>query len=640
MHQVIHEDPHCYWVRGSDGGLVPIPKGALDAATKARLAAGVAKATEPDADDAGGAPDGDTDDPPLRMATGGLPLGDGEHLTVDPATGEAVVVPAPDPVADELLDVNRPSTALPFVSPDQTVPDPILADRPAFPSPPAPSPGDTSTFLQRLTGTVPPGAGGTGTPIFTAMDAADAARKAPGDPHAFMGLVDRREGRAPAPPAPEPLPAPAPAPAAQPRTPEGGGFRIPGAGPLPPPDPALGDSFTRQDIAQRQLQHIVAAEDLRKSALAEQSRLDQAKFDADTAAQVAARQAQADQMKNEIRAGKIDPNKMYASLDSAQRVGLGISLFLGGFGAAFTGGPNQALAIFNKRIDDDLNAQQAELGKKQSLLSQFIAEGNTIQHARELARAHMLDGIAATMERDAADFGSQKAPIAALDASAQLSRAAAESRAKAGVAGREDQFKRAQIANLYSEAAKNAAAAGDLSRKHGADAATGDVLDRLAVGAPVDNREIARLDPKVREAVVTLPNGHKFLVQGGVKTAEDTRAVVSGAQEIQSIVSEARALREKYGNEWLNRGAVAASGGLRERFTLALKNIEHLRAITDNEREIAHTLFPDVSNAQTDASVDAKLDQALRGAQVKLQTHLASVGYRGSATTPIRFSTE
>ncbi len=47
-----------------------------------------------------------------------------------------------------------------------------------------------------------------------------------------------------------------------------------------------------------------------------------------------------------------------------------------------------------------------------------------------------------------------------------------------------------------------------------------------------------------------------------------------------------------------------------------------------------------MSNAQTDASVDAKLDQALRGAQVKLQTHLASVGYRGSATTPIRFSTE
>lgn len=70
-------------------------------------------------------------------------------------------------------------------------------------------------------------------------------------------------------------------------------------------------------------------------------------------------------LRKAIKKGQINPNNYMGSLSTGGKIATAIGLALGGIG----GGTNQALEFVNRQIDRDIDAQKAELGKKETLLS-------------------------------------------------------------------------------------------------------------------------------------------------------------------------------------------------------------------------------------------------------------------------------
>lgn len=67
--------------------------------------------------------------------------------------------------------------------------------------------------------------------------------------------------------------------------------------------------------------------------------------------------------------GKIQPNRYFDKMDTGKRISTVIGMILGGIGSGLTGGPNVAMQVINKAIDNDILSQKEELGKNQTLLS-------------------------------------------------------------------------------------------------------------------------------------------------------------------------------------------------------------------------------------------------------------------------------
>lgn len=97
--------------------------------------------------------------------------------------------------------------------------------------------------------------------------------------------------------------------------------------------------------------------------------------------------------------GHIDPNRYMNSQSTGQKILTTIGLILGGIGAGTTGQANPALARLNKLIDNDIAAQQAELGKKQSLLNANYQKYGSMNNAIQMTRANALSAAKLAIEK-------------------------------------------------------------------------------------------------------------------------------------------------------------------------------------------------------------------------------------------------
>lgn len=118
--------------------------------------------------------------------------------------------------------------------------------------------------------------------------------------------------------------------------------------------------------------------------------------------------------------GHVDPNHYMANRTTGQKIATAIGLILGGIGGGLTGQENPALKFVNAQIDRDIDAQKAELGKKENLLSANLRHFGNLKDAAE-ATAAMQKGIAATqLEAAAAKAQSPLAKAQALKAAGEL----------------------------------------------------------------------------------------------------------------------------------------------------------------------------------------------------------------------------
>lgn len=104
---------------------------------------------------------------------------------------------------------------------------------------------------------------------------------------------------------------------------------------------------------------------------------------------------------------KIDPNHFFHSKSTGQKIGTAIALVMGGIGAGLSGGPNLAYEAMQKSIANDIDAQKAELGKKQSLLSENIRKYGDMKAATQATAMQMNSILQGQIAATSAKYGAQ-----------------------------------------------------------------------------------------------------------------------------------------------------------------------------------------------------------------------------------------
>lgn len=152
---------------------------------------------------------------------------------------------------------------------------------------------------------------------------------------------------------------------------------------------------------------------------------------------LAAAQKRGDGLKQEIKDQKIDPRGFWNKKDTSGKISAGIAIMLSGIGQGLAGGQNMAMQVIDKAIDRDIDAQKAELGKKQSLMSMYVQEGHDLQAAYQLAKADLLDATSTQLKMTASKFAGAKAQAVAQSQSGALDVQAAQLRMQVMAQGQE-----------------------------------------------------------------------------------------------------------------------------------------------------------------------------------------------------------
>lgn len=131
-------------------------------------------------------------------------------------------------------------------------------------------------------------------------------------------------------------------------------------------------------------------------------------------------QQKIDSTLSDYQAGHIDPNHFVGSMSTPQKVSTAIGLILGGIGSGLTHGENPALKYLNMNIENDIKAQEAELGKKHNLYSDYVAQLGNAKDARAATEATLKNMAALKIEQEAAKSMDPITKARALQASGKL----------------------------------------------------------------------------------------------------------------------------------------------------------------------------------------------------------------------------
>lgn len=107
--------------------------------------------------------------------------------------------------------------------------------------------------------------------------------------------------------------------------------------------------------------------------------------------------------------GKIDPNRVWGNASTGNKVMAAIGIALSGIGSGLTGQPNMAMSVINKMIDRDIDAQKADLGKTQTLLSMNLQKYGRLDQAYAATSSQLHSMVQAQVAMEAARAGSPKA---------------------------------------------------------------------------------------------------------------------------------------------------------------------------------------------------------------------------------------
>ncbi len=173
---------------------------------------------------------------------------------------------------------------------------------------------------------------------------------------------------------------------------------------------------------------------------------------------IAEHQARGDQLYSDVLTAKVNPNSLWESRTTGQRVGASIGIILSGIGQGLAGGPNMALSILERAIDRDIDAQKTNLAKGENALAMHMQRGRDLQSAMSLVKADARDAVAAQLEMVAAKFADPKAAALAQTQIVALRSKSAEDRQTAAIKADDQAIKRGHLAVEWAKlnAAKNA----------------------------------------------------------------------------------------------------------------------------------------------------------------------------------------
>lgn len=123
-------------------------------------------------------------------------------------------------------------------------------------------------------------------------------------------------------------------------------------------------------------------------------------------------------IKHDIAAGHIDPDHYMNNMSTGSRIAAGIGLILGGIGGE--GKTNIVADHLNHMIDQDIAAQQNQLGRQENLLSINLRDQGNLRDATELTRMQTREILMNKIQSDAQKAQSPLAQQQAALANAKL----------------------------------------------------------------------------------------------------------------------------------------------------------------------------------------------------------------------------
>lgn len=120
--------------------------------------------------------------------------------------------------------------------------------------------------------------------------------------------------------------------------------------------------------------------------------------DRETQQMVAADRARQDGIFNDIANSKVDPNHFWQEKSTGSKLLAGIGMIFSGMGSGLAGGPNLAHQVIQRAIDRDIDAQKANIGKKQNLLAYYQRQTGDDIAARQMTKATMLNAFAGQVQ--------------------------------------------------------------------------------------------------------------------------------------------------------------------------------------------------------------------------------------------------
>jgi hypothetical protein len=310
----------------------------------------------------------------------------------------------------------------------------------------------------------------------------------------------------------------------------------------------------------------------------QQGTLQQAQASADAAAQQAqvyeqqmkelqlneiARKAKADavmndinKIQNDVMTQKIDPTRVWSNMSTGNRVLAGISIFLGGVAGGMQGTENRALGIIQDAVNKDIDAQKADMGKKQNMLSLNMAKYNNINDAAAATKAQLLSITQAQINQSAAKMGSKQALAAAQVANGQID---------------------LQKAQLVSQISTSQAAA-----------------EKLNNPAGISPKDVLKLNQDIQDKLVQMPNGN-YLPAFNKERASKVAELQTKMYPIKSLINEANAFMDQGGTLPLS-DRNAEANRLEKNILIELKNLKELGQLTEGDMGIINPLLPSLGD--------------------------------------------
>lgn len=303
-----------------------------------------------------------------------------------------------------------------------------------------------------------------------------------------------------------------------------------------------------------------AAKD-RDIAVQEQFLKDKAMLEQQNAADIARRDIEAKEMKRQIMEGKIDPTRLFSSMDGGRQAVTLISMVLGGLanGASGFRTGNVAVDMFDRMIDRDIAAQKDGLDRKQSMYRDFIQEGRDAQQAFLLTKAAMQEGLAAQLRLNASKLGSETAMMNAEQSAIAIESAAKANRDKAANDWTKTELDKrmtaAQIAKMRSDAQRQKEmTAIDYMNAQTAAAKAGQ-------GTPVDREYTIPVAP----FAVQGKQGVRFTGFDKVQSGK-IRDAGSNAESLLAMLEDAKEFRRDKWSAWIPSWAGGSDAKLAEMF--------------------------------------------------------------------------
>lgn len=131
------------------------------------------------------------------------------------------------------------------------------------------------------------------------------------------------------------------------------------------------------------------------------------------------------QLMQQYQAGTVDPNHLMSSLGTGGKIATAIGLILGGIGGGLTHQKNPALEYLQAQIDNDVKAQQSELGKRENLVSLNMKQGQSLQDATENAKNQLMALASVQLKQEEAKYAGSLAGARANQAAGELYQKAA-----------------------------------------------------------------------------------------------------------------------------------------------------------------------------------------------------------------------